>query len=371
MHTSSFSKLAFELHLSSHSFYLEGGTMNNYWVVAFLCTLIVLILALAWFYPMTSFSRTEIRAAIDIGSGATNIKIAKVDPKTNQIISQLFEQSIPVPYQKHLEQSSDQTFDQEVMNQGIKAIQVLKETADKYNVKKVIAVATAAFRNAKNAPAFVEEIEKRTGVKVLIIDQDQEGILAFQGAIAKSGAPPHDVIVWDIGGGSVQLTVTETDSGQFIVEKGKLASIPFKNALIRIQNKDPQQVESPNPVSREDMQKAMAFIEEQVAGTNPYIMKKVQHPNAQVLAVGSLFNFGIKPVAGGAEVVTQEALEKGIEPLLDKTDEQLNQGSLTEIAVSNPVLILGYMKAWDIPQVKIISVNNADGALVYPEYWQN
>ena len=50
-------------------------------------------------------SSGEVRAAIDIGSGSTNLKVAKVDPNTDKILIQLYEKSISVPYQKQLELS--------------------------------------------------------------------------------------------------------------------------------------------------------------------------------------------------------------------------------------------------------------------------
>src|ERR1700757_1467302 len=111
--------------------------------------LLGIILVIFWVpVDRTLLSPGEIRAAIDIGSGATNLKVAKVDPKTNKILILLYDKSIPVPYQKHLEQSTNQTFDPTVMQQGIRTIKALKELADSYHVKKVVAVATAAFRKA-------------------------------------------------------------------------------------------------------------------------------------------------------------------------------------------------------------------------------
>ena len=146
------------------------------------------------------------------------MKVAKVNLDQDKIISKIFEQSIPVPYQKHLEQSTDQTFDREVMDQRIETIKKLKQIADSHKAKKVVAVATAAFRKAVNAPAFAKEIEEKTGVKVMIIGQDEEGILAFKGALAQTSADPQETLVWDIGGGSMQLT-TLTEQGTFLVEK--------------------------------------------------------------------------------------------------------------------------------------------------------
>jgi exopolyphosphatase / guanosine-5'-triphosphate,3'-diphosphate pyrophosphatase len=34
------------------------------------------------------------------------------------------------------------------------------------------------------------------------------------------------------------------------------------------------------------------------------------------------------------------------------------------------LLVLGYMQALHINQINVVSVNNADGALTNPPYWQ-
>jgi exopolyphosphatase/guanosine-5'-triphosphate,3'-diphosphate pyrophosphatase len=338
--------------------------------LTWLLVALLLILFAAHEIPRFYESQGELRAALDIGSGATNLKIAKVDPKTNKIISQIFDKSIPVPYQKHLEQSSDNTFDREVMEQGLQAIKELKQTAENYHVKKVIGVATAAFRQAVNAPQFAKEIEQQTGVQVRIINQDEEGILAFRGALALTPAEPEKTVVWDIGGGSMQLT-TLTEAGTYLVEKGKTASIPFKNAIIeQIQHKNLSVVQSPNPMSPEEIQAALHYAGNLALQTDPYVVTKIQTPGTQVLAAGSLFNYGILPLVSDKKIASAAELEQAVLKMANKTDAELPGGSLVEVAVSNPVLVLGYMNALQIPQVEVVKVNNADGALTYRPYWE-
>jgi exopolyphosphatase / guanosine-5'-triphosphate,3'-diphosphate pyrophosphatase len=310
----------------------------------------------------------ETRAAIDIGSGSSNLKIAKVNTKTHKIVEKIFEKSIPVSYQKHLEKSTDQTLDQEVMHQGLAAMHAFKKITDEQGVKKVVAVATAAFRQAKNANEFAKKIEAQTGIHVWIIDQDLEGILAFEAAMATTDDIPSQSVVWDIGGGSVQFT-TKTTTGEYVIQKGTFASIPFRNGLIsEIQQKNVKMITSPNPVSESDFTEALKYIKKQTLDSNPYIMHKIKEPNTKILAVGSLFNYGIKPLINSTSV-TQESLEEGVKSLLNKSDEQLDKGSFNDITVSDPLLILGYMKAYDIHNATILQVNNADGAISYPAFW--
>lgn len=345
--------------------------MKTLWI------LIALILLLGigggwWWYtsqPKLGIE-TELRAAMDIGSGSTNVQVAEVNVKTGKIVNKIFEQSIPVPYQKHLEQSSNQTFDPEIKERGIQVITTLKENAEAFHVKKIVAVATAAFRSAANAPEFVKEIKARTGLDVKIISQEDEGILGFRGALAVTSLDPKKTVVWDIGGGSMQMTTLTPNGKGYVVEKGTLASIPFKNLLIqKIKGEDPKRVFSPNPLTEEQMFKGAQAVRPTANAINPYIQKKISDPTTKVIGIGNVFNFGVRPLVYSS-TFTEKELAKNIQKLANKTDSELGKGEMAEVAVSNPLLILGYMDALDISQVKIVSVNNTDGALTYAPYWK-
>lgn len=345
------------------------------WTLTALIFIIALWAALYWLPPKSVTTppqiaqmNTEIRGAIDIGSGTTNLKVAKVDPQTNKIISIIFQQTIPVSYQKQLEQSATNEFNPEIMQEGIKSIKALKEAADTYHAKKVVAIATAAFRSAANSQTFAQEIEKATGVQVRIIDQDEEGILAFRGAIALTPVQPQDAVVWDIGGGSMQLT-TLSDVGTYLIEHGKLASIPFKNAIIQdIEKKNLQVVATPNPMNQMEMDAAIDFAKQKALDTDSFIKEKLAASKTTVLAVGNLFNLGIRPLVN-ADTMNRTQLANSVRELVGKSDAQIPGDVIPEVAVSNPLLVLGYMEGLNINEVHFVKVNNADGALTYPVYW--
>lgn len=340
-------------------------------IYAVVISILILVGFLLIFVPFTHHygAKTELRAAMDIGSGATNLKIAQVDTRNNKIISEIFEKSIPVPYQKELDKADNHLFNREIMDQGITAIKQLKSEADQRHVQKIVAVATAAFRAADNAQQFANEIEKETGIQVRIINQDEEGILAFRGALATGAYDPKTTVVWDIGGGSMQLT-TLTPQGTYFIEKGETASIPFKNTVIKlVEHQDIATISTPNPLNQEEMQRAIAYAKQSASQSSTFIKEKLTSPHTHVVAVGSLFNYGIKPLVNRAQVES-EPLYTAIEGMLNKTDAELNQGALSEVAVTNPIMVYGYMQALHIASVRIEKVNNTDGALTNPAYWQ-
>lgn len=342
---------------------------RQFLIAIILCAMIAF--ALYWIpnpYPNLIFKpNEEIRAAIDIGSGTTNLKVAKVNTQTNKIISKIYEQTIPVGYQSQLEHSGNNTFNQEVMNQGIQSIQTLKDAALMHQAKRVVGVATAAFRTAANGVEFANEIEKQTGVPVRVVDQDEEGILAFRGALALTAVQPEDAVVWDIGGGSMQLT-TLSSQGTYLVEKGTLASIPFRNYIIQaIEKHDIKTVPTPNPMNQEVMDAAVTYAKQNSLLTNDFVKNKIAMKGTHVLGVGNLLNRGVQPLVG-KDIIDQSELGKAVNGLVGKTDADLPEGH-PDVIVSNAALIYGYMLGLDMKELHFVQVNNADGALTYAPYW--
>ncbi|MBN9886778.1 Ppx/GppA family phosphatase [Salipiger abyssi] len=72
------------------------------------------------------------------------------------------------------------------------------------------AVATAAMREAEDGPAFRSEIEQKTGLKIWVIDGEEEARLSAQGVLL--GWPGADGMICDIGGSSMELA--ELSGGQ-------------------------------------------------------------------------------------------------------------------------------------------------------------
>lgn len=77
----------------------------------------------------------ERRAAVDVGSGSTKVTIADVDATNQKIISIVFEDSFPVPYQTSLESSYDGSFDESIRDLGMRTFHQIKEITEDYQVQ--------------------------------------------------------------------------------------------------------------------------------------------------------------------------------------------------------------------------------------------
>ena len=88
----------------------------------------------------------------------------------------------------------------------IRAMAALKRfalLAEGMKISPLTVVATAAVREAEDGPAFQAEVEAQTGLKLWIIDGDEEARLSAQGVLL--GWPGAAGIVCDIGGNSMEL----------------------------------------------------------------------------------------------------------------------------------------------------------------------
>lgn len=311
----------------------------------------------------------ERRAAIDIGSGGTKVAVADVDTETNQIVQIVLDTSFQVPYQASLDKSADGTFDKETKELGLKTFKEIKEIADQYQVQKIVAIATSAFRKANNSKGFISEIEKQTKIRVQIIPQREEGEIAFFSALATGELNPEEAVVWDIGTGSLQITTANTNDGLTVYMGEQMGSVAFKNYIISaVQEHDIEDTISPNPISGEDLKTADSYVRSFARKAYPVIKQKLQNQST-VIGIGRLFYHSIRPVAAEGDVITRSGLRKFIEDSLNKTDEELNN-PFAHVDVSNCILTLAIMKALHIQEIRPIETTTTRGLLVSPSYWE-
>ncbi len=88
-----------------------------------------------------------------------------------------------------------------------------KALATAMGVENLKVVATAAIRDAKDGPAFAQQIKKEAGLDVRVISGGDEGRYAAMGVLL--GEVMRDTLVVDIGGASMELTtIKDSEIGE-------------------------------------------------------------------------------------------------------------------------------------------------------------
>ncbi len=320
--------------------------------------------------PTTLTAATTVRAALDIGSGATKLRVAEVDLETNKIVNILESKSFTTPYQEKLSKSPEGVFDNEAMDIGMNSLKESIEIAKKHGAEKVIAVATAAFRKAKNSEAFIQRIYDQTGIVVNVIDQGLEGELAFKAVQSQFGVQPSNLIVWDIGGGSLQLT-TADHKGDLIIYRGNEASTPFKNFVIaEIQDKEINHINTPNPLNVKEIMQANAHAQRLAQKVDLVIKEKINAPQTIIVGVGNIFGYQLTSMFDNQKHFTRDGLVGAVANLAGKSDHDVGGGDFANVYVTNAALILGFMEGLDINHMQITDINPADGAFFYAPFWE-
>ncbi|MBK9402121.1 MAG: exopolyphosphatase [Bacteroidetes bacterium] len=88
---------------------------------------------------------------------------------------------------------------------ALAALMDYKELINGYKVDKTIIHGTAALRDAINGPLFLEEIKRKTGFTIQLIDGDREAFLIYKGVQSAMTFPESCSLIMDIGGGSTEF----------------------------------------------------------------------------------------------------------------------------------------------------------------------
>lgn len=100
------------------------------------------------------------------------------------------------------------------MDRAVAALSICAEKLRRRRVTLARSVATEACRRAVNGRHFVERVKRETGICLEIIAPEEEARLAMLGChrLLEPGDGP--ALIFDIGGGSTELVLIDTDSGE-------------------------------------------------------------------------------------------------------------------------------------------------------------
>ena len=166
-------------------------------------------------------------AAIDIGSNAIRV-----------LISNVIETKEGVHFQKNalvralIRLGEDSFTLGEISKKSIKrmvnAMKAFKLLMKVHHVSHYQAYATSALREANNSGDVVEQVKKKTGIKIEIIDGRKEAEIISNSKISDFLNSQKTFLFLDVGGGSTEFT--------FINEGRRVCSKSFKIGTVRLIN---------------------------------------------------------------------------------------------------------------------------------------
>lgn len=168
---------------------------------------------------MSEHSRPDasapLAAVVDLGTNAARLALATID-KAGRLESrgrwrELIRLGEGVRETGLLSESA--------MERGFACLSRFSQIIEKHRVHLVDAVATSALREARNSDVFIARA-LQLGIAMRVITPEEEARLALAGVFAGEKVRPERALVFDVGGGSLEVMLTEHD------EVREMASLP-------------------------------------------------------------------------------------------------------------------------------------------------
>lgn len=158
---------------------------------------------------------TERIGIIDLGSNSARLIVMTI--YANGAYNLVYHQKEAVRLSEGM--SAENKLQPAAMHRAIETLKIFSHMCQLINVNKILAVATAAVRNAENGPDFLVAIQEQTGILLKVISGSTEAWLGYLGII--NTLDVTDAILFDLGGGSTELTLIKNRLPQ------KTISLPF------------------------------------------------------------------------------------------------------------------------------------------------
>ncbi len=161
-------------------------------------------------------------AAIDLGTNSCRLVIASPTPTSFRVVETF---SKVVRLGEGIIQENE--LSSKAMKRTIQALKVCRGVMDEYApIVSSRFVATAACRRAKNVAQFVEMAKNSAGIELEVISSKEEARLSVVGCLPLLNRNIKRVLVFDIGGGSTQISLARvTDFGKTFIEG--FVSLPY------------------------------------------------------------------------------------------------------------------------------------------------
>lgn len=166
-------------------------------------------------------------AAIDIGSNAIRMLVSNVVYYEEERLI-LKNALVRVPIRLGEDAFTSGSISKKNKKRIIKSMKAFQFLMDVHGVKDYLAYATSALREAHNGPKIVEQVLRKSGIKIEIIDGKKEAKIISNTNIFNLIGEGKAYLYVDVGGGSTEFSVLKNGK--------RLYSKSFKIGTVRLLN---------------------------------------------------------------------------------------------------------------------------------------
>ncbi len=155
---------------------------------------------------MTGYTENAVTyAAIDIGSNAVRLLIKQLESDDKPLFSKVL--LLRVPLRLGFDVFASGRISEKKEKNMIRLMKAYKNLMKIYGVSAYRACATSAMRDAENGPDIIRAVEKKTGIKIEIIDGQEEARMIYNNHIEYMKGRKGNFMYVDVGGGSTEINL--------------------------------------------------------------------------------------------------------------------------------------------------------------------
>ena len=144
--------------------------------------------------------RTTTVGVIDLGSNSARVVVFRTGDFG--VLDVMADEHVSLQLIRGLDK--DRRLGEETIERALRLLADFRRLAESAGATKIFAFGTAALREATNKSVLLDRARKESGIRLEILDGSGEGRAGFLGAVY--GLPVEDGLVFDVGGGSLQIT---------------------------------------------------------------------------------------------------------------------------------------------------------------------
>jgi exopolyphosphatase/guanosine-5'-triphosphate,3'-diphosphate pyrophosphatase len=199
--------------------------------------------------------------------------------------------------------------------------------ARKRGAERLETIVTAPGRQSANSDELVDVLAEATQAPVVVLTANDEGRLAWEGAVARMDDPPSPVAVVDLGGGSCEVAVGEPGRGPGWVRSVDAGALRVTRAFL-----------GGDPPPRRRVEHARQEIAALVGQLGPPVPEAALAVGGTARAIGRIVgrSFGVAELAELVERLSTDAAARMTQPhgITDERAETLLGGALVLAAVA-------------------------------------
>ncbi|MBA3241344.1 MAG: Ppx/GppA family phosphatase [Acidobacteria bacterium] len=251
-------------------------------------------------------------------------------------------------------------------------IKRFRSMAEGRGAERVIAIATASVREARNAAEFISEVERSAGVRVEVLSGVEEarliGIAASHGCSPARGASLVNI---DIGGGSTEISLMR--EGQPVeLFSVKLGAVGLTEVYVASDPPKPKELRA----LREEVRAALERPAREMRGAHR-CWRHATGTSGTIIALGEVLQLRAMRGVGGSEQGAQPSGAGVVFGQLERLNEKLSgmcvderrtvpgiSAQRSEIIVAGGQILEGAMRALDINYLRTCDYALREGVVI-------